>query len=503
MDNEYILELQHITKEFPGVKALSDVNFNLKKGEVHALIGENGAGKSTLIKILAGVYTATEGEIVFEGKKYDSLTPKQAKDIGIGIMHQELNLVNELSVMENMFLGRYPKKGGVILDRQAMREKAREILKTLDIDLDPDTLVRDLTVGYQQMVELARAILENAKILILDEPTAPLTDKEVNTLFEFIERAKRQGISIIYISHRLEEIFQITDRITVLRDGEYISTLNTADTNRDELTKLMVGRDVKNIYVRHKPIEDQSVILDVRHVSGNGVSDISFSLKRGEILGFAGLIGAGRTEFAGLLYGVHKIDSGEILYKGEPYVPKAPGRSIENGIAFVPEDRKQQGLLLEMSVRENTSMSVLRKLSRGMVVNRRKERELVGEYKEKMNIKTASYEQKVKNLSGGNQQKVVLAKALAIAPEIVIIDEPTRGIDVGARQEIYQLMNEIVEQGKAVIMISSDMEELLGMSDRVIVFCEGQVRGELNREEFAAEQVLKYASMTGNKEESA
>jgi ribose transport system ATP-binding protein len=488
-----ILALKGITKIYPGVMALNNVTFELVEGEVHALVGENGAGKSTLIKTCAGAVTPDQGKIEINGKEYREMSPQIAQQNGIAVIYQEFNLVGELSVAENIFLGNTIRKG-IVIDKPAMVEQSKKIFEQLNIIIDPDVLVKDLTTGYQQIVEIAKAISKNAKILIMDEPSAPLTNSEVDCMFRMIDKLKANGVTIIYISHRLEEIFRISDRVTIMRDGEKIKTKNTCDTDIDELVKLMVGRELKETYPPRKANISDEVLLDVKNLFGNGLADITFQVKRGEILGFAGLIGAGRTELAELIFGVRQKESGHIVFKGKEICPKSPRQAIDYGISLVPEDRKRQGNLLHMSIRENISMAILDKISKLFFIKSKKEVEVAEKYIEDLSIKTPSLEQLVKNLSGGNQQKVVLAKWLASNPDLIIFDEPTRGIDVGAKHEIYKLMNKLLEMGKTIIMISSEMEELMGMVDKIIVLAEGKISGEILRNEFNQELIMSYAS---------
>lgn len=490
-----ILELCHVSKIFPGVVALDDVSIDFRRGEIHALVGENGAGKSTMIKTLTGFHKPTKGVIKFEGKEYEGFTPSSAKETGIGVIYQELNMVGHLTVAENIFLSGLPKKGA-LLDKKVMEEKTREILDEMELPISPSDYVRDLTVGYQQMVELAKALVADSKLIIFDEPTAPLSNREVEILFRQIERLRKKGITLIYISHRLDEIFRITDRVSVMRDGKLITTLNTADTNKEELIKLMVGRDMNEVYPKRPEFTGKEILLETRKLCGNGVSDISLQVKKGEVLGIGGLVGAGRTEFAQLIFGAAKAESGDIYFKGEKVEIHSPGAAMKLGISMVPEDRKRQGLVLEEPVSENISLAVLKKISSKnlKILNQKVEKELTEHYREKLKIKIYSGAQLAKQLSGGNQQKVVIAKELATKPELIIIDEPTRGIDVGAKQEIYKLMNELVADGMTIMMITSEMEELLGMSDRIVVFCEGHMSGVLDKEEFASDRVLTLAS---------
>ena len=495
MSEEYVLQLQHIRKEYPGVVALKDVTLELKPGEILALIGENGAGKSTLIKCCSGAVIPTSGKIIVNGKEFTSMTPQLAAENGIAIIYQEFNNVKELSAAENLFLGR-PIKKGIVIDKAAMEREAAKAFEQLHIKIDPKALMKNLTVGYQQMVEIAKAIQQNAKILIMDEPSAPLTSAEVESMFEVVEKLRKEGVSIIYISHRLEEIYRLSDRIVVLRDGEYIKTLITKESHVQELIKLMVGRELTQTYPpRGDCIDENEVILELKDVTGNGDKNISLKVHKGEILGLGGLVGAGRTELAQMIFGAVKKQSGEIYFKGKEINPKSPREAIDIGIALVPEDRKRHGALLGVSIKNNINMPIYQRNSTLSVINSKVERETAEKYEKSMAIKTPSLQQLVKNLSGGNQQKVILAKWLAADAELIIVDEPTRGIDVGAKYEIYKLMNELVEkEGKAIIMISSEMEELMGMSDRIVVLSEGNMTGSLEKSEFSQETIMAYAS---------
>jgi ribose transport system ATP-binding protein len=491
-----ILQLKNITKRYPGVVALNNVSLDVVKGEVHALVGENGAGKSTLIKSCTGAVVPSEGTVSIQGKEFSSLNPKLAEALGLAVIYQEFNLVDELSVAENIFLGRAIRKKGLMIDKKAMAEKAAAIFEQFDIDIDPNALVGSLTVGYQQLVEIAKAISQNAQILIMDEPSAPLTAAEAESLYVMVEKLKARGVTIIYISHRMEEIFRLSDRITVLRDGEKIATLNTADTNLHDLVKLMVGRELKETYpVRNACISDE-VLLEVEDLSGNGVENISLQIKKGEVLGLAGLIGAGRTELAELLFGVHPRTAGRVVLNGKEVRPALPKQAIASGIALVPEDRKKQGALLEVDIKGNISMAILERISRFFTIDKKEERRIAESYRTSIRIKTPNLEQKIKNLSGGNQQKAIIAKWLATEPSLVIFDEPTRGIDVGAKSEIYTLVNSLVEEGKAVLMISSEMEEVMGMSDRIIVLRQGRISGELERKDFNQETIMGFAAQS-------
>lgn len=493
--SDNILELKHITKLYPGVVALNDVSLEVRRGEILALVGENGAGKSTLIKTCSGAITPTQGEIVINGKSFTGMTPQTSEQNGIGVIYQEFNLVGDLSVAENIFLGRAIRKG-MVIDLKAMERESKKILDSLNIKINPKTLVKTLSVGYQQMVEIAKAVSQNAKLLIMDEPSAPLTSAEVEAMFAIVDKLKAGGVSIIYISHRLDEIFRLADRITILRDGQYVTTLNTDETNKDELVKYMVGRQLTEVYPKRDEIcVKDEVIFEAVNVSGNGDKNISFKIHRGEVLGLGGLVGAGRTEFAELMFGMRPKTAGKFIFKGKEISPKTPKDAIELGIGLVPEDRKKEGALLGMSIRCNINMPIYQRISKGTVINEKKEEEIAQTYRKEISIKTPTLDQLVKNLSGGNQQKVILAKWLAVDSELLIFDEPTRGIDVGAKQEIYTLINHLVEQGKTVLMISSEMEELMGMSDRILILAEGNMTGELNKSEFNQERIMQLASI--------
>ena len=492
MIGDTILKLNHISKLYPGVVALDNMNMEFREGEVHAIVGENGAGKSTMIKTISGAIEPSQGTIEICGETFEKLTPKLSRQKGVAVIYQEFTLVPVLSAAENIFMGEYILNG-MVLDRKAMEAKASELFERLHVKIDPKAKVADLTTGFQQIVEIAKAISKDAKILIMDEPSAPLTITEVEAMYEIVDRLKAEGVTILYISHRMEEIFRLSDRVTVIRDGKYITTVNMEDTNKQELIKLMVGRELSESYpTREKPPSE--TLMKLNKVCGNGVKDISFEIKRGEILGLGGLVGAGRTELAQLIFGSERITSGEIVYKGKVLRAKNCRQAIEAGIAMIPEDRKQHGVILDMSIRENTTMPCLKKISSHSVIKPKREVEVTKKYEKSLRIKTPTMEQLVKNLSGGNQQKVVLAKWLAMDPEVIIFDEPTRGIDVGAKQEIYDIMNDLANQGKAIVMISSDMEELIGMSDRVVVLCKGRMAGSLTKEEISQESILMKAA---------
>lgn len=491
--SDYALQLKNIVKKYPGVTALNDVTLEVRSGEIHALIGENGAGKSTLIKTCSGAVVPTSGTIIVNGKEFKSMTPKLAAENGIAIIYQEFNNVGELSAAENIFLGRAIRKG-IVIDRRAMEEEAQKIFKQLNININPKELVRNLTVGYQQMVEIAKAVQQEAKVLIMDEPSAPLTKSEVESMIQLVEKLRKDGVSIIYISHRLDEIFRLSDRITVLRDGEYVTTLITQNSNVDELVSLMVGRELSETYPGRDDCIKDEIIMDIQNVSGNGDKNISIAIRRGEILGLGGLIGAGRTELAEMIFGSARKTEGKIMFKGAEINPRSPRDAINMGIALVPEDRKQQGVLLDTDVKKNITMPILKKISKGTVVNRKKEISIAEKYCQDLHIKVTGIQQIVKKLSGGNQQKVILGKWLAAESDFLIFDEPTRGIDVGAKYEIYKLMNEIVENGGTILLISSELEELMGMSDRIVVLAEGRMTGELEKTEFDQEKIMSFAS---------
>lgn len=489
-----ILEIKNLTKTYPGVVALDNVSMSIRRGEVHAIVGENGAGKSTLIKSITGAVAPDHGVIRFDGKDYRHLDPKLSSEIGIGVIYQEFTLVPALSVAENIFLGNY-SGNGMTVDFKEMNKKAAEAMDKIGVRIPPQKSVYELAVGHQQIVEITRSLVKDIKLLIMDEPTAPLTTNEVAQLMEIIQSLREQGITIIYISHRLEEVFQLADRVSVMRDGEYITTLDVAETNMQELIRYMVGRELRGQFPpREKPVGEE--ILRVEGLSGNGVHDISFTLHKGEIFGFAGLLGCGRTETMQLLYGAAKKTGGKIFLNGREVDIRNTSIALAEGLGLIPEDRKQHGVFLSMTIKWNTSIGCVKKklLKWGPVVDTKKERELALEYKDKLKTKAPGIEQIVSNLSGGNQQKVVVSKVLATDAEIMIFDEPTRGIDVGAKQEMYNLIRKLVDEGKSVILVSSEMEEVMGLSDRIAVLCEGKMMGILEREEFDQERILTLAS---------
>lgn len=486
-----MLKLEHITKTYPGVIALNDVSLEFEQGEIHALLGENGAGKSTLIKIIAGaIEPDAGGKICFDDKQYTHMTPALSAENSVAVIYQDVNLVSAMTVAENIYMGR---KMGKSYSKKRLNQLARELFDEYGFDMDPGAPVMSLSPANQQMVEIARAISNDAKIMIMDEPTAPLAAHEVDLLFHIIGKLKAKGVTVIYISHRMEEVFQITERISVLRDGQFIKTLYTKDTTRKELVNLMVGRELNETFPE-RSAKAGEVVLEAKNLTGNSVENISFQLHKGEVLGFAGLVGSGRTETMEVLCGAKKMDSGEIFLNGQKVRIKSPAEAIRRGIGLIPEDRKEQGVILHNTVLFNTSLSCMDKLTTFGFISSRKNAETAEKYRADLKIKVPDIKQMVVNLSGGNQQKVVLAKTLAADPDIIIFDEPTKGIDVGAKQEIYQLMNRLAESGKAIIMVSSDMEEILGMSDRIMVLYEGRNAGEVARSDFSQETILRMAS---------
>ncbi|NCB02872.1 MAG: sugar ABC transporter ATP-binding protein [Spirochaetia bacterium] len=495
MNEHILLKMNHIKKEFPGVLALKDVSFELRSGEVHALLGENGAGKSTLIKILGGIYSSDAGEIVIDGKVVTINSVLDAQKQGISVIHQELVLVPHMSVAENIYLGREPlKKGTRFVDYKQMNREAKRILDSFELDIRPEDEISDLTIAQQQMVEITKALSFNAKILVMDEPTSSLSEKDVDFLFENIRKLKKANVGIIYISHRMSELKQIADKITVIRDGEYIGTRETATSTNDELIAMMVGRQLTKYYTRTFG-EMGKTVLEVKHLNaGKLLKDVSFSLNRGEILGFAGLVGAGRSEVMKCIFGVDPIDSGQIVVDGVDVIIKDPEHAISMGIALVPESRKKEALFPDQSVMFNITIKSLQDFIHGVRVNNKKEEAITREFVDKMEIKTPNYEQVVGNLSGGNQQKVVIGRWLATKPRILILDEPTRGVDVGAKAEIYSIMNELVKEGVSIIMISSELPEVINMSDRVVVMSNGRITGMLSREGLTQEKIMHYAT---------
>ncbi|MBL8131412.1 MAG: sugar ABC transporter ATP-binding protein [Anaerolineae bacterium] len=485
--------MRGIVKRFPGVVALDNVGFDVRRGEVHALLGENGAGKSTLMKILAGVYEADAGEIIFKGRRVSYHTPKQAQVAGITTIHQELNQIPLLTVTENIYLGSEITRGPLVHWR-AMHKGARALLERLHLDVDPRVLVGSLGVGQQQMVEVAKALHHRSDIIIMDEPTAALSLREIDDLFAIIRDLRAAGVAIVYISHHLNEAFEIADRLTILRDGRHIATRAAADLTMDELIRLMVGRRLDEQFPKETAPRGRELLRVEGLTQGDRLRNISFSVHAGEVLGIAGLVGAGRTELLRAIFGADPIDAGAVYVDGGRAPIRSPRDAIRHGIVLLPEDRKQQGLIMGMAVRENVTLAVLRTLTRGPLIDRRRERALVGQYIQRIQIKVADPENLVSSLSGGNQQKIVLSKWMATAPRILLFDEPTRGIDVGAKVEIYRLINQFVANGGAVVMVSSELPEVIGMSDRIMVIHEGTVTGFVGRAEATQETLLEYAT---------
>lgn len=492
---DLILSMKGITKSFSGVAALKNAALDLKAGEVVALMGENGAGKSTLMKILTGIYSKDSGEIKYMGQEVCYKGPAESEEAGISIVHQELNMMNDLTVAQNLFIGR-EEMNGFLIDDKKMNEKAGELFKVLKIDINPAEKIGNLTVGKQQIVEIAKAISSNAKVIIFDEPTAALTDSEIEELFKVIRDLKEKGTGMVYISHRMDEINVISDRVIVMRDGEYVGTLITKECSKDDIIKLMVGRTIfGEPKTASNVAKDAPVVLKCENLNrGKAVKNVSFELKRGEILGFSGLMGAGRTEVARLIFGADKKDSGKIFINGKEVNINTPEDAVAHGIGYLSEDRKRFGLIVDKSIEENTVISSLNNFVKGIFIDKTKSKEVSERYVESLKTKTPSVSQLVKKLSGGNQQKVVIAKWLVRNSDILIFDEPTRGIDVGAKSEIYALMESLAKDGKSIIMISSELPEVLRMSDRVIVMCEGRITGTLDIAEANQEVIMESAT---------
>lgn len=489
-----VLQMNKIDVLFPGVHALNNCSFELKRGEVHALVGENGAGKSTLMKVLTGIYTDYTGEIILDGDRVKFSNIKEAQEKGISIVHQELNLLNYLTVAQNIFIGR--ESAGFFVNDREINKKTQKLIDDFNINIKPTDKVMSLSVGKLQMVEIARAMsYEHTKILILDEPTAALSEKETEELFEKVRMLKEKGVSVIFISHRMAELKQIADRITIMRDGEYISTVNSGDCSIEKIIQMMVGRKVEqNVKSKSEVKESTPVVMEVRNLCSAVVKDVSFNLRKGEILGFAGLVGAGRTEVMRLIFGADSMESGEMFINGQEVRIRTPKDAVRNGIGYLSEDRKRYGLALDLSVRDNIILGSIDKFTTMKLISTKKCDQAVDEYSNSLKIKTPTYRQLIKFLSGGNQQKVIIAKWLMMNTDILIFDEPTRGIDVGAKSEIYDLIHALVRQGKSVIMISSELPEILRMSDRVIVMCEGKKTGELDISQASQETLMRLAT---------
>ncbi|MDR1280592.1 MAG: sugar ABC transporter ATP-binding protein [Opitutaceae bacterium] len=493
MSETMLLRMQNIHKRFPGVYALDSVALELRAGEIHALLGENGAGKSTLIKILGGIYHADEGKIFINGKKVNIQDVRKSEENSISIIHQELVLVPHMTVAENIFLGKEPGKG-IFVSRRTMNEQAQALLDAHEMRIQADRRVSELTIAQQQMVEIVKAISRDSRILVMDEPTSSLSEKEVAFLFETMRSLKGKGVGIIYISHRMSELWQICDRVTVLRDGQSVGTRTITDTSREELIALMVGRPLNNLYIRDYQ-QPGKIVLEARNVSdGRLVKNASFCLREGEILGFAGLIGSGRSELMKCLFGLNHLKEGTVLVNQKPVSIRTPEEAMAMRIALVPESRKEEALFPVQSVRFNITLEVLKTFIRGAYVNKTKEENIAREYIGKLSIKTPSPDQIIGNLSGGNQQKAIIGRWLATSPKILILDEPTRGIDIGAKSEIYKIMNYLASQGMAIIMISSELAEIINMSDRTCVMSEGTVAGCLDRNEMSQEQIMHLAA---------
>ena len=492
--NEYLLEMINISKHFPGVQALDDVSFKLRKGEVFAIVGENGAGKSTLIKILAGSYNSDQGEIKFEGKKINIRGPMHAIQLGINTIYQETSLVPEITVAENIFLGRQPFKRGRILWRQ-MFDEAQRIINSLHIDLNPRSIVSTLSVAQQQLIEIAKAFSREAKIIIMDEPTSSITEGDTENLFNIIRGIVQKGTAVIYISHRIKEIFQIADMVTVLRDGKTVATMKVSETGESDIVKYMVGRDIGDIFGEKSYEATENVILEVKNLVRIGFfGKINFNLKKGEILGFSGLVGAGRSEIVRSIFGLDRLDSGEIYIEGQKVNINKSTDGISKGIAFVSEDRRIESIIPGFTVSENITLLLLRKvITKVGLISKRKESTLAKKYVKEFSIKTPSIEQLVMNLSGGNQQKVALAKCLSTSPKILILDEPTKGIDVGAKKEIHTLIKKLASNGIGIIMVSSELPEIIGMCHRVLVIREGKLVKEFKKEELKEADIMHAA----------
>lgn len=491
------LRMENIHKRFPGVYALKGINISVNKGEVHALLGENGAGKSTLMKVLGGVHKQDEGSIYVNGEKIDFIDPKKATELGIAFVHQELNLAESLTVAENMYMGRLPYKNEVlgIVDYKKLYKEANEILEELGVNINANDLVSELPTAKKQMIEIAKSISQKAKIIIFDEPTTSLANNDVETLFEVINKLKNDGVSIIYISHRLKEIFEICDRATIMRDGSYIGCCDVKEVSQKDLIKMMVGRELNDLFPK-VTVTPGDIVLDCKNIeSADGeIKNASFNLRKGEIIGISGLVGSGRTELVRLIFGADKMSSGSISINGKQVTIKNPIDAINNKICLITEDRKKQGLCLPLSVEDNITMTMLNK----SILDKKKMKEISMKYKDLLKIKTHNLDTIAGTLSGGNQQKIVIAKWLNTNSDIFIFDEPTKGIDVGAKSEIYNLMNDLVKEGKSIIMISSEMPELLAMSDRVYVMCEGRITGELSKEDCTQEKIMELATIGGS-----
>jgi ABC-type sugar transport system ATPase subunit len=490
-NNTPYLEMKGITKQFPGVLALDDIDFSVDLGKVIALVGENGAGKSTLMKILSGILDKNKGEIFIQGKKVNIDGPLSAKKLGISVIYQEIMDIPNMNIAENIFVGR-EIKSGLLADKKEMHRQAKELISRVELDVDTNTRVADLSIAQRQMLEVAKALSMNAKIIIMDEPTSSLTNTESEVLFEIINKLREDNVAIIYISHRMNEITRLADEVAVLRDGLMVGKLSKEEIDEQRIISMMVGREINDIFAKEEA-EITDIALEVKNLNTDFLKDINFNVRKGEILGFAGLVGAGRSEVMRAIFGIDNKDSGEIYINGKKVEIRSTVDALKHGMGLVPENRKEEGLVLGMSVRGNVSLAELKKISKYDFINKKKEEELAEKYINELKVRTPSQEQLVQNLSGGNQQKVVISKWMATNPDILILDEPTRGVDVGAKKEIHMLMSQLAKKGVAVIMISSELPEILGMSDRIIVMHEGRIKGELNRENASQESIMKLA----------
>ena len=486
--NDYILRLEDITKEYSGVKALDSINLNIEKGKIHSIVGENGAGKSTFIKIITGAQKQTKGKIFYKGNEITHNNPYRSMKNGIGCVYQELNVIQDLTICENIFYG-YEETSKLFLDKKTMKEKSKNILKDLGVNLDVNKLVKDIGIGNQQIVEIAKSLIRNVEVLILDEPTSSLTKKEIDNLFHILGKLKEKGVTIIYISHRLEEVLQISDTVTVFRDGKLITKDENKNLNHLTIIKNMVGRDL-HITEYSKDYSSEEIVLKAENISNKSIKNISFELKKGEILGITGLVASGRTELANAIFGVDKITQGKIYINNKHVIIDSPSKAIENGLGFITEDRKDTGLMLEMSIKDNASISSLKNFTKGLFINKEKQLESVEDILKALKVKYSSIKEHVNNLSGGNQQKVVIGKWLLTNSDIIIFDEPTRGIDVSAKEEVYKIIEKLAREGKSIIMISSEIEEVFRMSNRILVMSNGQIVSQYKNGDVSSEQIF-------------
>lgn len=493
MQDEYIIQMKNITKHFGGVKALTDVSFNVRKGEIHALIGENGAGKSTLMKILAGAYQKDQGQILIDGEEAKITTPKSVIKLGVSVIYQEFMLAPDLTVAENIFIDRLAESGMFIHWKELRRRAKEQLVKLGFDDIDPEAKVGSLSVAYQQIVEIAKCLARDSKVLVFDEPTAVLTFSETQKLLSIIRKLKEDGVSIIYISHRLEELLEISDHITVLKDGGYVGTVPTSSINKEQLVEMMVGREITQLFPERNAVIGDEILRVENLNAGEMVKDVSFTVKSGEVVGFSGLVGSGRTEAMRAIFGADKKNSGKVIFFGEEVNFKDPKEAIQHGFGLLPEDRKKQGLLLEQSIRMNTTLASMFKIKKAGIINHKKEKDYVKDLLASIATKYGSMEDNANSLSGGNQQKIALAKWLSADCKCVVFDEPTRGVDVGAKTEIYKIINKLAEQGVGVIVISSEMAEIIGVCDRAIVMRQGTVAGEVSKSELTENNLIKLA----------